>query len=69
MADGLGYFRNGLFTAILALALPVAQASAASTTFDGAWNVRITSSSEASGNGATVAIGISNGQVASSRQW
>jgi hypothetical protein len=35
VADGLDYFRNWLFTAILALALPVVQASAASTTFDG----------------------------------
>jgi hypothetical protein len=65
MADGRDYFRNGLFAAMFALGLPVAQASAA-TIFDGAWNVRITSSSETCGNGATVAIGISNGQVASS---
>jgi hypothetical protein len=57
-------FRKGLFVTVFALALPVAQASA--STFDGAWNVRIASSSETCGNGATVAIGINNGQIASS---
>ncbi|MET4384567.1 hypothetical protein ABIB73_000302 [Bradyrhizobium sp. F1.4.3] len=57
-------FRKGLFVTAFALALPVAQASA--STFDGAWNVRISSSSETCGNGATVAIGINNGQIASS---
>ena len=62
----LGLFRKGLFATIVALGLPVATASAASTSFDGTWNVRINASSEACGNGATVAIGISNGEVASS---
>ena len=57
-------FRKGLLVTVFALALPVAQASA--STYDGAWNVRIASSSETCGNGATVAIGISNGQIASS---
>jgi hypothetical protein len=61
----MGYLRKGLFAAIFAIALPAA-AGAATASFDGAWNVRIVSSSEACGNGATVAIGISNGQVASS---
>ena len=60
----MNYFRKGLFVTVFALALPVAQASA--NTFDGAWNVRIASSSETCGNGATVAIGINNGQIASS---
>jgi hypothetical protein len=60
------FLRKGLFATIVALGLPVATASAASTSFDGAWNVRINASSEACGNGATVAIGISNGEVASS---
>jgi len=59
-------FRKGLFVTILATAFPLAQAGAATATFDGAWNVRISSSSETCGNGATVAIGISNGQIASS---
>ena len=58
--------RNSLITAIVAIILPLASASAATTTFDGAWSVRIASSSEACGNGSTVAIGISNGQIASS---
>ena len=61
----MNYFRNGLISAIITLALPLAQVSAATTTFDGAWSVRIASSSEACGNGSTVSIGISNGQVAS----
>lgn len=56
--------RKCLFIAFVAIALPAAQASA--STFDGAWNVRIASSSETCGNGATVAIGINNGQIASS---
>jgi hypothetical protein len=57
-------FRKCLFATIVAIALPAAQASA--STFDGAWNVRISSSSETCGNGATVSIGINNGQIASS---
>lgn len=56
--------RKCLFATIIAIALPAAQASA--STFDGAWNVRIASSSETCGNGATVSIGINNGQIASS---
>ncbi|SFJ79487.1 hypothetical protein [Bradyrhizobium sp. Gha] len=61
---------NGLcrrfFASAIAILAPLAQAAAAGTTFDGAWNVRISSSSDTCGNGATVAIGISNGQIASS---
>lgn len=57
-------FRRYLFVAFVTIALPAARASA--STFDGAWNVRIASSSETCGNGATVAIGINNGQIASS---
>ncbi|MBW7964941.1 hypothetical protein [Bradyrhizobium sp. BR 10261] len=59
-------FRKGLFASIIAIAFPLAQADAAGPTFDGTWNVRISSSSETCGNGATVAIGINNGQIASS---
>jgi hypothetical protein len=62
----MGLIRTGLFATILVVALPAAGASAASTSFDGTWNVRISSASEACGNGSTVAIGISNGEVASS---
>ncbi|MCK1714370.1 MULTISPECIES: hypothetical protein [unclassified Bradyrhizobium] len=57
-------FRKCLFATILAIATPATQASA--STFDGAWNVRIASSSQTCGNGSTVAIGINNGQIASS---
>ncbi|UPK23915.1 hypothetical protein [Bradyrhizobium sp. 195] len=59
-------FRKGLFATIVAIAFPLAQVDAATSTFDGTWNVRISSSSETCGNGATVAIGINNGQIASS---
>ncbi|WP_375308644.1 hypothetical protein WI560_15255 [Bradyrhizobium sp. A11] len=60
------YLCKGVFAAIWAVALLCGPANAASTSFDGAWNVRISSSSETCGNGATVAIGINNGQIASS---
>ena len=59
-------FRKGLFATLVAIAIPLTQASAATSSFDGTWNVRISSSSETCGNGATVAIGINNGQIASS---
>ncbi|QDF38083.1 hypothetical protein FJN17_11190 [Bradyrhizobium symbiodeficiens] len=59
-------FRKALFATIVAVAFPLTQAGAATSNFDGAWNVRIASSSETCGNGATVSIGISNGQIASS---
>ena len=39
---------------------------AGAATFDGAWNVTIASSNSACTNGASVSIGINNGQVASS---
>jgi hypothetical protein len=59
-------FRKGLFATMIAIALPLAHADAAGSTFDGTWNVRISSSSQTCGNGTTVAIGINNGQIASS---
>ncbi len=49
----------------LVLALPSATPAAASS-FDGNWNVHISASSPACGNGKTVSIGIANGQVSSS---
>ena len=58
-------FRRSLFATMIVIAFPLAHADAAGSTFDGTWNVRISSSSETCGNGATVAIGISNGQIAS----
>ena len=55
---------KSLIAASLIAALGFATPSAAAT-FDGAWNVQITSSNAACSNGASVSIGISNGQVAS----
>ena len=49
-----------LLIAGLVLATP-----AAANTFDGQWSVQIASSSSSCTNGASVAIGINNGQVAS----
>ena len=46
--------------AVLGFATPSAAA-----TFDGDWNVQITSSNAACSSGASVSIGINNGQVAS----
>ncbi len=58
---------ENLRTAIIAsflLGISVATPASAAT-FDGAWNVQIASQNAACTSGATVAIGISNGQVAS----
>jgi hypothetical protein len=62
----MGRFRKSTIAACVAAlsVIPFAsQASAAS--FDGSWNVQITSPKAACGDGATVSIDISNGQVAS----
>jgi hypothetical protein len=50
---------------MLSLAALSAATPAAAATFDGEWNVRIASSNAACPNGATVAIGITNGHVES----
>lgn len=47
------------------LAAPGFATPSAAATFDGDWNVRITSSNAACPSGASVSIEISNGQVAS----
>ena len=65
MGRVMRHLYKGIFATICAVTLLCGQANAASTSFDGAWNVRISSSSETCGNGATVAIGINNGQIAS----
>jgi hypothetical protein len=57
-------FRKSVLTASLLAALCFATPSAAAK-FDGDWNVQITSSNAACVSGASVSIGISNGQVAS----
>jgi hypothetical protein len=50
---------------ILLLAGMSVAAPAAAATFDGAWNVQIASGNAACSGGATLSIGINNGQVAS----
>ena len=50
---------------ILLLAASSVTTPAAAASFDGAWNVQIASTSSACGDGASVSIGINNGQVAS----
>jgi hypothetical protein len=55
-----------LLVACLAIAdLAVAAPAAASASFDGQWSVQIASSNSVCTNGASVSIGINNGQVAS----
>ena len=58
------YFRKFAITALLLAALATATSSVAAT-FDGDWNVQITSSNAACSSGTSVSIGINNGQVAS----
>ena len=57
-------FRKVVIATRIALfcVLPFATPAAAAS-FDGSWNVRIASSSSECGNGASVSIGIANGQV------
>jgi hypothetical protein len=56
-------FRAAIITSFL-LGISLATPASAAT-FDGAWNVQIASQNAACPSGTTVAIGISNGQVAS----
>lgn len=58
-------FRNARIASLLIASALLATPAAASTTFDGQWNVQIASSNSACTDGASVSIGISNGQVAS----
>lgn len=55
---------KGRLTSLLLAGLLLATPAAANT-FDGQWNVQIASSNSACTNGASVSIGINNGQVAS----
>src|SRR5919198_5402085 len=57
-------FRKTKLTSLLLAGFLLATPAVAST-FDGQWNVQIASSNSACTNGASVSIGISNGQVAS----
>ncbi|WP_291856158.1 hypothetical protein [Bradyrhizobium sp.] len=60
----MGSFRKITTTVSVLAALALATPSAAAT-FDGDWNVQITSSNAACTSGASVSIEINNGQVAS----
>jgi hypothetical protein len=58
--------RNTIIAArILLLAGAPVTTPAAAASFDGAWNVQIASTSSTCGDGASVSIGINNGQIAS----
>ncbi len=57
---------KSLVSCILITAALLSAAPAKAATFDGEWNVTIASSNSACTNGASVAIGINNGRVASS---
>jgi hypothetical protein len=64
--DVMGQFRKAIIiTRILLFAAMSIATPAAAATFDGEWNVQIASSNSVCGGGATVSIGINNGQVAS----
>lgn len=59
-------FRKILIASLMLLLAGMSAATpAAAATFDGEWNVQIASANAACGGGATVSIGINNGQVAS----
>jgi hypothetical protein len=62
----MGQFRKAVFAArfLMLLATSVATPAAAAT-FDGEWNVQIASTHTACGAGASISIGINNGQIAS----
>ena len=61
----MGQFRKVIVARILLFAAMSVATPAAAATFDGEWNVQIASTSSVCGGGATVSIGINNGQVAS----
>ena len=58
-------FRKAKLASLLLAGVLLAAPAAASATFDGKWSVQIASSNSSCTNGASVSIGISNGQVAS----
>jgi hypothetical protein len=63
----MGYFcKTFVATRILVLLGMVVATPVAAATFDGAWNVQIDAANAAYGGGATISIGIANGQVESS---
>lgn len=62
----MGYFRKTLIATqlLICATLPFAKPAAAAS-FDGAWNVRIASSSSSCGDGASTSFEVNNGRVAS----
>src|SRR6201989_2138890 len=58
-------FHKAKLASLLLAGVLLATPAAASATFDGQWSVQIASSNSACTNGASVSIGINNGQVAS----
>ncbi len=60
----MNYFHKSAIAAALLATLATATPSAAAS-FDGDWNVQITSSNAACNSGASVSLEINNGQVAS----
>ena len=58
-------FRKAMLASLLLVGALLVTPAAASATFDGQWSVQIASSDSTCTNGASVSIGISNGQVAS----
>ncbi len=66
MGKSKGQFRNAIIVSgLLLLAGVLIAKPAAASNFDGQWRVQIASRNSACGDGATVSIGISNGQVGS----
>lgn len=62
----MGHVRTAMIATRILFLLGISVATpAAAATFDGAWNVQIAASNGACPSGATVSIGINNGQVAS----
>ena len=61
----MSVFRKVKLTGLLLASALLATPAAATTSFDGQWSVQIASSNSSCTNGASVSIGISNGQVAS----
>ena len=61
----MSVFRKTKLTSLVLTGLLLTTPAIAATIFDGQWSVQIASSNSACTNGASVSIGISNGQVAS----
>ncbi|MCP4615674.1 MAG: hypothetical protein GY844_04490 [Bradyrhizobium sp.] len=58
-------FRTAKLASLLFAGVLLATPAGASATFDGQWSVQIASSNSSCINGASVSIGISDGQIAS----